>query len=186
MIRWLQVTSGRGPAECCWVVARVVQCITKEAETLHIKVNVLEFVPGDEPQTLMSALLALEGAETSTLVNEWVDLKPWRPSPPRAGAKPTVVLLTPGMYNSAYYEHSFLAQRMGIQMVEGRDLVVHEGWVSMRTTEGLRRVDVIYRRIDDDFLDPEDVLTDLARGFPGSWISIGPAEFLWPTPPETV
>ena len=67
MIRWLQVTSGRGPAECCWVVARVVQCITKEAETLHGKVNVLQFVPGDEPKPLMSAPLALEGGETSTL-----------------------------------------------------------------------------------------------------------------------
>ncbi len=88
-------------------------------------------------------------------------------APARAGAKPTVVLLTPGMYNSAYYEHSFLAQRMGIQMVEGRDLVVHEGWVAMRTTKGLRRVDVIYRRIDDDFLDPRTFRPDSLLGVPG-------------------
>src|SRR5579862_5651379 len=71
---------------------------------------------------------------------------------PGTDEKPTVVLLTPGIYNSAYFEHSFLAQRMGIQLVEGRDLVVQDGWVCMRTTKGLRRVDVIYRRLDDDFL----------------------------------
>jgi uncharacterized circularly permuted ATP-grasp superfamily protein len=68
--------------------------------------------------------------------------------------QPTVVLLTPGIYNSAYYEHSFLARSMGIEIVEGRDLVVQEGSVFMRATKGLKRVDVIYRRINDDFLDP--------------------------------
>jgi uncharacterized circularly permuted ATP-grasp superfamily protein len=67
---------------------------------------------------------------------------------------PTVVLLSPGMYNSAYFEHTYLAQRMGIELVEGRDLVVDRSRVYMRTTRGLERVDVIYRRIDDDFLDP--------------------------------
>jgi transglutaminase-like putative cysteine protease len=70
------------------------------------------------------------------------------------GGDPTVVLLTPGAYNSAYYEHSFLARQMGIEMVEGQDLVVHRNHVFVRTTSGLERVDVIYRRIDDDFLDP--------------------------------
>ena len=68
---------------------------------------------------------------------------------------PTVVVLTPGMYNSAYFEHAFLAQQMGVELVEGRDLVVDNGYVMMRTTKGLQRVDVIYRRIDDDFLDPQ-------------------------------
>ena len=67
---------------------------------------------------------------------------------------PTIVLLTPGVYNSAYFEHAFLARQMGIELVEGRDLVVHDNIVYMRTTAGLRRVDVIYRRIDDDFIDP--------------------------------
>src|SRR5205085_2314269 len=67
---------------------------------------------------------------------------------------PTVVLLSPGTYNSAYFEHTFLAQRMGIELVEGRDLLVDQNRVYMRTTRGLERVDVIYRRIDDDFLDP--------------------------------
>lgn len=66
---------------------------------------------------------------------------------------PTIVLLTPGVYNSAYYEHTFLARQMGIQLVEGRDLLVHDNIVYMRTTSGLKRVDVIYRRVDDDFLD---------------------------------
>ena len=65
-----------------------------------------------------------------------------------------MVVLTPGIYNSAYFEHSFLAQQMGVELVEGRDLVVADGWVWMRTTKGFERVDVIYRRIDDDFLDP--------------------------------
>jgi len=78
-----------------------------------------------------------------------------------------VVLLTPGMYNSAYFEHSYLAQKMGIPLVEGRDLVVEDHAVWMRTTKGLRRVHVIYRRIDDDFLDPETFRKDSLLGVPG-------------------
>jgi len=81
--------------------------------------------------------------------------------------KPTVVLLTPGMYNSAYFEHSFLAQQMGIQLVEGRDLAVQDKSVFMRTTRGLRKVDVIYRRIDDDFMDPQAFRKDSLLGVPG-------------------
>ncbi len=88
-------------------------------------------------------------------------------APVSAGENPTVVLLTPGMYNSAYFEHSFLAQKMGIQLVEGSDLVVDEGIVWMRTTKGLRKVDVIYRRIDDDFLDPVAFRPDSLLGVPG-------------------
>ena len=68
--------------------------------------------------------------------------------------EPTVVVLTPGMYNSAYFEHAFLAQQMGVELVEGQDLMVRDGFVYMRTTQGPKRVDVIYRRVDDDFLDP--------------------------------
>src|SRR6202042_1388601 len=75
-------------------------------------------------------------------------------APTSAPGEPTVVLLTPGVYNSAYYEHSFLADKLGIELVEGRDLITKSDVVYMRTTEGLTRVDVIYRRIDDDFLDP--------------------------------
>ncbi|GAC1641753.1 MAG: circularly permuted type 2 ATP-grasp protein [Ktedonobacteraceae bacterium] len=80
---------------------------------------------------------------------------------------PTIVLLTPGVYNSAYFEHTFLARQMGIELVEGRDLVVHDNIVYMRTTAGLRRVDVIYRRIDDDFLDPLAFRPDSTLGVPG-------------------
>ncbi len=87
--------------------------------------------------------------------------------PPQWAGTPTVVLLTPGLYNSAYFEHSFLAQQMGIPLVEGRDLVVHDGRVWMRTTKGLHRVDVIYRRIDDDFLDPSAFRADSLLGVPG-------------------
>jgi uncharacterized circularly permuted ATP-grasp superfamily protein len=82
-------------------------------------------------------------------------------------AKPRVVLLTPGLHNSAYFEHSFLAQQMGIELVEGRDLIVEDGVVLMRTTDGFERVDVIYRRIDDDFLDPKCFRQDSLLGVPG-------------------
>lgn len=80
---------------------------------------------------------------------------------------PTVVLLTPGIYNSAYFEHSYLAQQMGVELVEGRDLVVSDGYLQMRTTKGLKRVDVIYRRIDDEFIDPLVFRSDSLLGIPG-------------------
>ena len=81
--------------------------------------------------------------------------------------EPATVLLTPGVFNSAYFEHTFLAQQMGIELVEGRDLLVHDNVVYMRTTAGLRRVDVIYRRVDDDFLDPLCFRRDSSLGVPG-------------------
>lgn len=81
--------------------------------------------------------------------------------------EPKVVVLTPGIYNSAYFEHCFLAQQMGVQLVQGSDLVVTDGLVFMRTTHGFERVDVIYRRIDDDFLDPEVFRSDSTLGVPG-------------------
>ncbi len=80
---------------------------------------------------------------------------------------PTVVVLTPGIYNSAYFEHSLLAQQMGVELVEGRDLVVGDGFLQMRTTKGLQRVDVVYRRIDDDFIDPLVFRPDSLVGIPG-------------------
>ena len=82
-------------------------------------------------------------------------------------ADPCVVVLTPGIYNSAYFEHSYLAQQMGCELVEGRDLVVVNGYVHMRTTKGLQQVDVIYRRIDDDYLDPKTFREDSVLGVPG-------------------
>ncbi len=86
---------------------------------------------------------------------------------PSGVADPTVVLLTPGAYNSAYFEHTYLARQMGIEIVEGRDLVVRDARVFMRTTKGLKPVHVIYRRIDDDFLDPTVFRRDSVLGVPG-------------------
>lgn len=80
---------------------------------------------------------------------------------------PTIVLLTPGVFNSAYFEHTFLARQMGIELVEGRDLIIHDNIVYMRTTQGLRRVDVIYRRIDDDFVDSLAFRKDSTLGVTG-------------------
>ncbi len=86
---------------------------------------------------------------------------------PEGVGSPSVAVLTPGIYNSAYFEHSFLTQQMGVQLVEGRDLIVADGFVRMRTTKGFERVDVIYRRIDDDFLDPLVFQPESLLGVPG-------------------
>jgi uncharacterized circularly permuted ATP-grasp superfamily protein len=88
-------------------------------------------------------------------------------APAKCDREPVIVLLTPGSYNSAYYEHSFLADLMGIELVEGQDLFVEGEFVWMRTTEGPRRVDVIYRRIDDHFIDPLCFRPDSMLGIPG-------------------
>ena len=88
-------------------------------------------------------------------------------APPSASQDPEIVLLTPGQYNSAFYEHSFLADKLGVQLVEGRDLFVRDDMVYMRTTKGPQRVDVIYRRIDDEFLDPLAFRPDSALGVAG-------------------
>ncbi len=98
------------------------------------------------PQDLLAALLA---------------------AAPPGSANPTVVVLTPGVHNSAYFEHSFLARQMGVELVEGGDLVCHDEAVYMRTTRGLERVDVIYRRVDDEFLDPLAFRNDSLLGAPG-------------------
>jgi uncharacterized circularly permuted ATP-grasp superfamily protein len=94
-------------------------------------------------------------------------LETLRDSAPSGVDEPNVVVLTPGMYNSAYFEHAFLAQQMGVELVEGKDLFVDDGLVYMRTTQGPQRVDVIYRRIDDDFLDPLVFKSDSTLGVPG-------------------
>ena len=86
---------------------------------------------------------------------------------PEGRSSPTIVLLSPGVYNSAYFEHAYLARQMGIELVEGRDLVVHDDLIYMRTTCGLQRVDVIYRRVDDDFLDPLAFRSDSSLGAAG-------------------
>ncbi len=94
-------------------------------------------------------------------------LETLRNAAPRWGSNPRCVLLSPGMFNSAYFEHSFLAREMGIPLVEGRDLTVQNNHVYMRTTEGIQPVDVIYRRIDDEFLDPLAFRRDSQLGVPG-------------------
>ena len=86
---------------------------------------------------------------------------------PEGRPEPNIVLLTPGVYNSAYFEHTYLARQMGIELVEGRDLVTHDNIVYMRTTDGLKRVDVIYRRVDDDFSDPLVFRSDSVLGCAG-------------------
>ncbi|MDE1176564.1 MAG: circularly permuted type 2 ATP-grasp protein [Edaphobacter sp.] len=86
---------------------------------------------------------------------------------PEGRPEPNIVLLSPGVFNSAYFEHAYLARQMGIELVEGRDLVVHDNVVYMRTTNGLRRVDVIYRRVDDDFIDPLAFRPDTILGVAG-------------------
>ncbi|MFP5259975.1 MAG: circularly permuted type 2 ATP-grasp protein, partial [Acidobacteriota bacterium] len=86
---------------------------------------------------------------------------------PQSAGRPTAALLTPGVYNSAYFEHTFLAQQAGIELVEGRDLVVADGYVHMRTTKGLKRVDVLYRRVGEDYLDPKVFRPDSLLGVPG-------------------
>ena len=93
-------------------------------------------------------------------------------APARVARDPTVVLLTPGVFNSAYYEHSFLADKLGVELVEGRDLFVKDEIVYMRTTQGPRQVDVIYRRIDDDFIDPLTFRPDSALGVAGSDVGL--------------
>ncbi|MEQ5841909.1 hypothetical protein BWP39_26390 [Paraburkholderia acidicola] len=90
-----------------------------------------------------------------------------RAAAPEGADNPTIVVLTPGMYNSAYFEHAFLAQQMGIELVEGQDLFVENDYLYMRTTQGPQRVDVIYRRVDDDFLDPSVFRSDSTLGVAG-------------------
>src|SRR5690606_1616939 len=90
-----------------------------------------------------------------------------RAAAPAGVTDPTVVVLTPGVYNSAYFEHTLLARTMGVELVEGRDLVCQGGRVLMRTTRGLRPVHVIYRRLDDEFLDPAQFRPDSVLGVPG-------------------
>lgn len=87
--------------------------------------------------------------------------------PGAAGGEPTVAVLTPGLYNSAYFEHAFLADQMGVELVEGHDLSVVDGRIAMRTTRGYKPIDVLYRRVDDDFLDPLNFRPDSTLGVPG-------------------
>jgi uncharacterized circularly permuted ATP-grasp superfamily protein len=116
---------------------------------------------------LFPDLFAAAGVEPVSRYPEYLLRTLQTAAPERCEAEPTVVVLTPGQYNSAYYEHSFLADEMGVELVEGADLVVRDERVFMRTTSGLKQIDVIYRRIDDDYLDPEAFREDSALGVAG-------------------
>jgi uncharacterized circularly permuted ATP-grasp superfamily protein len=94
-------------------------------------------------------------------------LRPFATPVLKMWSNPPVVVLAPGMYNSAYFEHAFLAQQMGVELVEGQDLFVKDAYVYMRTTRGPKRIDVIYRRVDDDFLDPAVFYVELDFGMSG-------------------
>ena len=98
---------------------------------------------------------------------------------------PRVALLTPGLYNSAYYEHALLAGEMGVELVEGQDLVVHDGFLHARTTKGLERIDVVYRRLDDDFLDPVTFRPDSALGVAGLFHAYRAGNFVLANAPGT-
>ena len=118
---------------------------------------------------MMRLFPELFGAQPIAPVEHYPDLllDTLRAVAPPGINNPTVVLLTPGSYNSAYFEHTFLAQQMGVELVEGLDLMVRDKMVYMRTTRGLQRVHVIYRRVDDDFLDPQVFRADSMLGVPG-------------------
>ena len=118
---------------------------------------------------MMRLFPELFGAQPIAPVEHYPDLllDTLRAVAPPGINNPTVVLLTPGSYNSAYFEHTFLAQQMGIELVEGQDMFVRDDTVFMRTTRGPKRVDVIYRRIDDDFIDPKAFRPDSILGVPG-------------------
>jgi uncharacterized circularly permuted ATP-grasp superfamily protein len=121
-------------------------------------------------EAMMRLMPELFGSLRIAPVDNYPDalLETLRSVAPRSASRdPTVVLLTPGPFNSAYYEHSFLADKMGVELVEGRDLLVRDNVVYMRTTEGPRRVDVIYRRVDDEFLDPIAFNPGSMLGVPG-------------------
>ncbi len=119
--------------------------------------------------TMMRLFPELFAAQSIAPVNHYPEalLRTLKAVAPPGLADPTVVVLTPGHFNSAFFEHAFLAREMGVELVEGSDLVVDDNHVFMRTTDGLRRVDVIYRRIDDEFLDPLAFRPDSVLGVPG-------------------
>lgn len=151
-----------------------VDIVRIDAETFYVLEDNARTPSGvsymlENRQAMMRLFPDLFGAYSVAPVSHYPELlaDTLRAVAPRGVEDPTVVLLTPGQYNSAYFEHAFLAQEMGIELVEGQDLFVDDGDVFMRTTRGPKRVHVIYRRIDDDFLDPLTFRGDSALGVPG-------------------
>jgi uncharacterized circularly permuted ATP-grasp superfamily protein len=170
---------GRRPAKDVWVHIAGIDCVRTGPEEF--------FVLEDNARTPSGVSYMLENREVMLrlvpeIINSIAEKGGLRPvetypetlletltsvAPNACSAEPCLALLTPGIHNSAYYEHSFLADKLGVELVEGSDLFVHADILYMRTTEGPKRVDVLYRRLDDDFLDPLVFRPDSALGVPG-------------------
>ena len=165
---------GFRPTQGVWCHISGVDLIRHKDGTIYVLEDNLRCPSGvsyvlENRQVMKRAFARLfEGMSVSS-VEEYPDqlLQRLIECAPLHTGEPTAVVLTPGVYNSAYFEHTFLAQQMGVELVQGSDLVVDNGYVYMRTTKGNKRVDVIYRRIDDDFLDPLCFREDSCLGVPG-------------------
>jgi uncharacterized circularly permuted ATP-grasp superfamily protein len=162
------------PAGDVYIHIAGIDVVRVDAETFYVLEDNARAPSGvsymlENREAMMRLFPELFGRHRVAPVDGYTDelLASLRSVAPRAAGEPTVVLMTPGPYNSAYYEHSFLADRLGVELVEGRDLFVKDDCVFMRTTEGPKRVDVIYRRIDDEFLDPLAFRPDSMLGVPG-------------------
>jgi len=167
--------AGKTPPHDLWVHIAGIDVVRVDADTFYVLEDNARTPSGvsymlENREVMIRLFPELFSQHRVAPVERYADelLATLRSLAPRtSSAEPVVVLLTPGVYNSAYYEHSFLADKLGIELVEGRDLFVRDDIVYMRTTEGPQRVDVIYRRIDDEFLDPLVFRPDSALGVPG-------------------
>ncbi len=166
--------AGLQPPSGIWCHITGTDLVRDESGQFHVLEDNLRCPSGvsymlENRQVMKRTFPQVFGASHVRAIDDYPDrlLQSLRYLAPEHIPSPTVVVLTPGIYNSAYFEHAFLAQQMGVELVEGRDLVVVDNLVMMRTTQGLQRVDVVYRRIDDDFLDPGVFREDSALGVPG-------------------
>ncbi|MDR4306697.1 circularly permuted type 2 ATP-grasp protein [Chelatococcus sambhunathii] len=167
--------AGKAPPHDLWVHIAGIDIVRVDAETFYVLEDNARTPSGvsymlENREVMIRLFPELFSRHRVAPVERYADelLATLRSIAPRSSSsEPTIVLLTPGVYNSAYYEHSFLADKLGIELVEGRDLFVRDDVVYMRTTEGPKRVDVIYRRLDDEFLDPLVFRPDSALGVPG-------------------
>ncbi|NJR41488.1 MAG: circularly permuted type 2 ATP-grasp protein, partial [Akkermansiaceae bacterium] len=152
----------RGPASWSKIAAPARECDAVHASRYNAVMNLHEY---QSKRVFADLFRDLDIHPVDSYPNKLYELL--ASLSPRPGETPVIAVLTPGIHNSAYFEHSFLAQQMGVELVEGRDLVVSDGYLQMRTTHGLKRVDVIYRRIDDEFIDPLAFRPDSMLGIPG-------------------
>ncbi|MFC7053039.1 circularly permuted type 2 ATP-grasp protein [Hansschlegelia quercus] len=167
--------AGKTPPHDLWVHIAGIDIVRVDSETFYVLEDNARTPSGvsymlENREVMIRLFPELFAKHRVAPVERYADelLATLRSLAPRtSSADPNVVLMTPGVYNSAYYEHSFLADKLGIELVEGRDLFVRDDVVYMRTTEGPQRVDVIYRRIDDEFIDPLVFRPDSALGVPG-------------------